>query len=283
MYFWYVVVLYPRDTIENHWNRRLAEAAITVYEGTKMRDKYIELLDGYWDQTEKLTLDELNFMEKNRQFTCEESDDQQTSYPLLGDDIYVRDKKTGRIGFLYGIAKPKWVVMFYDQHGRPEPDEFYGKDEIEIAKVNSIKTSQLKAFIRGELSAMEITQTIPVLPEEVERDEVPYELSVEDLLVGINHFINQPKMEAFSWIDALARIWDLIPVHENEVQDDSPKVTEKDILNRANMYIGDLRMSYEVSDPIEYYQEDFRSLQDLINRWVVSGGKDYPEYMVDEG
>ena len=68
MYFWYVVVLYPRDTIENHWNRRLAEAAITVYEGTKMRDKYIELLDGYWDQTEKLTLDELNFMEKNRQF-----------------------------------------------------------------------------------------------------------------------------------------------------------------------------------------------------------------------
>ena len=117
MYFWYVVVLYPRDTIENHWNRRLAEAAITVYEGTKMRDKYIELLDGYWDQTEKLTLDELNFMEKNRQFTCEESDDQQTSYPLLGDDIYVRDKKTGRIGILYGIAKPKWDVMFYDQHG----------------------------------------------------------------------------------------------------------------------------------------------------------------------
>lgn len=35
MYFWYAGVLYPRDTMENHWNRRLAEAAITVYEGLK--------------------------------------------------------------------------------------------------------------------------------------------------------------------------------------------------------------------------------------------------------
>lgn len=184
---------------------------------------------------------------------------------------------TGRIGVVEDRERTKVTLCFYDKE-YIEPEYITFKDhELKRAETPSIKTSQLRPFVRGELTLDEVSNGINHLSEYVKTDSKAYKVSAEDLLAGVNAYDGMPPEDVLKWIDTIMQFEEDLSFPESPWEDIVDEVKEKDILNLAYNELEELRWDIFEENPVELLPEDFKNLRACLEIWVKSKGKEYPE------
>lgn len=66
-----------------------------------------------------------------------------------------------------------------------------------------VKTSQLKALVRGDISLTEITNGINLLPYKAENDSNEYRISAEDIYAGVKHYDGKQIEDVYRWLNTI--------------------------------------------------------------------------------
>ena len=187
---------------------------------------------------------------------------------------------TGRIGLVEERKKTKITVCFYDEN-YIEPEQVVFKDyELKPVDAPQIKTSQLKAFVRGDLTLDQISNGVNVLSDSVKTDSKAYKITAADLLAGVNAYEEMPPEDILKWIDIIMQFEEELSFLEDPWEDVIDEVKEKDILNLVYTEFDEIRWDILEDDPVEMLPEDFKRLRDCLGTWVESKGKEYPESLV---
>lgn len=185
--------------------------------------------------------------------------------------------ETGRIGVVYSRERTKVTLEFYDQN-MAEPEMYTFKDhQLMVVDVPKFKTSQMQSFVRGEITVAEITNGTNIIQDDIETDSEIYKITVEDLLAGLNVYEGQPPEYVYRWLEALYIYEDDIFFTCEPWENIRDEVSEKDILNFAYEEVESLRWWILDEEPLELYPEDFKPLRDILETWINSKGKEYPE------
>ena len=95
---------------------------------------------------------------------------------------------TGRIGLVENRERTKVKLCFYDEN-YIEPDYVVFKDhELKPVDTPVIKTSQLGAFVRGEITLEKVSNGVNILSDYVKTDSEAYKITASDLLAGVNAY-----------------------------------------------------------------------------------------------
>lgn len=191
--------------------------------------------------------------------------------------VFAQVIATGRIGVVINRERTLVTVEFYDESS-VEPEVYDFKDyELKVMELPRIKTSQLKPFVRGEISLTEITNGVNLLPDYVEVDSKAYKITVEDLYVGVQHYEGMPVEDVYRWVDTIMTFQDDMSFPSEPWADIEDAVTEKTILDYVYGEIEALQWSIIDDEPLELTAEDFKELREPLEIWIKSNGKDYPD------
>jgi len=75
----------------------------------------------------------------------------------IEDGSYVEVIATGRVGEVVSRKKSNVIVSFYDKSFIHPEDLTFKERELKIVELSKIKTSELGAFVRGDISLTEIS------------------------------------------------------------------------------------------------------------------------------
>ncbi|MBQ0028138.1 MAG: sel1 repeat family protein [Lachnospiraceae bacterium] len=190
---------------------------------------------------------------------------------------YAKVIETGRIGVVYSRERTKVSVEFYDK-SMIEPEIFSFKDhELMVVELPRLKTSQLGPFVRGEITVSDITNGTNIIPDYIETDTKEYKITVADLLAGLNVYEGKSEEEVYSWLDTLDLFEESMSFVNDPWEEIQDAVTDKDILNLAYDEVYDLKWLILDGEFPELKPEDYAPLRNLLETWIKSEGKEYPE------
>ncbi len=187
---------------------------------------------------------------------------------------------TGRIGIVENRERTKVTVCFYDEN-YIEPETVVFKDyELMPTDTPVIKTSQLGAFVRGEITLEKVSNGVNILSDYVKTDSKAYKITASDLLAGVNAYDGMPTEDVLKWVDVIVQFEEDLSFPDDPWEDIVDEVKEKDILNLAYNDLEEIRWSIQEDNPVEMLPEDFKHLRDCLEIWVNSKGKEYPSDLV---
>lgn len=163
--------------------------------------------------------------------------------------IYAQVIATGRIGEVTYRERTKVTVEFFDKSST-DPEMITFKDyELKVVELPRMKTSQLRPFVRGEITLFDITNGVNILPEFIDTDVKAYKISVDDLYAGVKSYSDKELEDVYRWIDTLILFEDEIafPTGFGEIILDAVK--EKDILSYAYDILEDTR--WDIIDEVD--------------------------------
>ena len=187
--------------------------------------------------------------------------------------------KTGRVGVVIEQNRNKVTLDFFDKLAINIQTLTYKVDELEAVDFSTMKTSQLKEFVRGEITINEISGGSNIISEFIEIDSEPYSISVEDLLAGLNAYEGKSVDDVYLWLDTLvlfAEDMSFADITREYIEDE---VTTADILNFAFGEVESLLFRIIDEDLNVLGAEDFKDIRELLELWIKSEGKDYPDYV----
>ena len=191
--------------------------------------------------------------------------------------VYVQVIATGRIGEVIGRERTTVIVEFSDEFSiDPEVYDFKNH-ELKVVELPRLKTSQLKLLVKGEITVAELTNGVNLIPPHVEVDSKAYKVTAADLLAGVENYIGMPPEDVYRWVEAVITFSDDMYFPDNSWENIEEAVTEKDILAYAFDELENLRWMILDYDPIEMEADDFKELKDLLEIWIDSEGKEYPD------
>lgn len=184
---------------------------------------------------------------------------------------------TGRIGEVIERERTTVTVEFSDEFSI-EPEIYDFKDhELKTVELPRLKTSQLRPFVRGEITVKELTNGVNIIPETVEVDSKAYKVNAVDLLAGVENYIGMPPEDVFRWAQNLMFFADDMSLPTCLPEKIEDEVTEAAILAYAFDEIESLRWWIYDTEPLETEPEDFKDIKELLETWIKSKGKDYPD------
>ncbi|WP_139355502.1 tetratricopeptide repeat protein [Oribacterium sp. C9] len=151
--------------------------------------------------------------------------------------------------------------------------------ELESVELPPLKTSQLGAFVRGDISLSEITNGTNLLGGHIDEDSEEYRISCKDIYSGIMHYDGKTVEDIYRWINTVMKLQKVVHFPSDmggRIQD---AVTENDILYCVYNEMDDLRWEMSDYDPSEVRGEIFEILKDILKPWVESGGREYSDYI----
>lgn len=191
--------------------------------------------------------------------------------------VYAQVIATGRIGEVIGRERTTVTVEFSDEFSI-EPEIYDFKDyELKVVELPRLKTSQLKPLVRGEITVTELTNGVNLIPQYVEVDSKAYKVTAADLLAGVRNYIGMPPEDVYRWIEAVMLFSDEMSFPDSSWENIEDTVTEKDILAYAFDELEDLRWMIPDDELLEIAADDFKKLKDLLETWIKSEGKEYPD------
>ena len=191
--------------------------------------------------------------------------------------MFVQVIKSGRIGEVLKRERTLITVEFCDEFSI-DPEIYDYKDyELKVVELPRIKTSQLKPFVRGEITLTEISNGVNIIPECVEVDSKAYRITAEDLLAGVNNYDGMPPEDVYRWVSTLLFLSDDLSFPDSPWEDIEDAVTEKEILEYAYGEVEALEWEIQDDEPIELSSEAFKGIREVLEPWVKSNGKAYPD------
>ncbi|MCR5303406.1 MAG: sel1 repeat family protein [Lachnospiraceae bacterium] len=225
----------------------------------------------------------------------------------VGDGVKVN--ATGRVGMVIDTTRSEVIVSFYDKdYNKPEIQDFLKKD-VSPFDLPRIRVSEVRPYVRGELSLSKITDGVNIISDEIiddtDSDHVASAgktasgarsasgsattdsagadhhvvLSAEDLLCGLRFYKDKAPVEILMWFDTIKQINNFLDLFDvfPQIRD---AVTERDIVS----YVCDELESMEwvlldSDDDDTYLKKSLSELEDVLNVWVVSGGTEFHDYI----
>lgn len=191
--------------------------------------------------------------------------------------MFVQVVGNGRIGEVIRRERTLVTVEFCDESSIDSEVYDFKDYELKVVELPRMKTSQLKPFVRGEITFTEITNGVNLIPEYVETDSKAYKITAEDLLAGVEHYVGKSSEDVFRWLEEIMFFSDDMSFPDTPWEDIVDAVKEDDILAYAFDEIDSLRWWIVDNEPTEVNPEDFKELRELLEVWVKSAGKDYPD------
>lgn len=191
--------------------------------------------------------------------------------------VYAQVIATGRIGEVIRRERTIVTVEFSDESSI-EPEVYDFKDhELKVVELPRLKTSQLKLLVRGEKTVKELTNGVNIIPQYVEVDSKAYKVTAADLLAGVENYIGMPPEDVYRWAEAVMFLSDDMSFPDCSWENIEDAVTEKDILAYAFDELESLRWMILDDEPLEMETDDFKELKNLLETWIKSKGKEYPD------
>ena len=180
---------------------------------------------------------------------------------------------TGRIGYINDRNRNKIELRFCD-NSMINPEYIYFKaTELKSVEINMIKTSQLKALVRGELSLKELSGGTNYLWDYPEVDSKKYIATIEDLYAGYKSIKSKTPEEVIVWLDPIIQFVDEI--------DDSDKKTDYSIESEVLEYI--YQDIFELYDFVSYEDSEEPGYNDTISKWVSKTCEELQKYIESKG
>lgn len=180
---------------------------------------------------------------------------------------------TGRVGYINDRNRNKIELRFCDK-SMINPEFIYFKaTELKSVEINKIKTSQLKALVRGELSLKELSGGTNYLWDYLEVDSKKYNATIEDLYAGYKSIKYKTPEEIIAWLDPIIQFVDDI--------DDSDKKNDYSIESEVSEYI--YQDIFELYDFISYEDSEEPGYNDTISRWVSKTSEELQKYIESKG
>lgn len=184
---------------------------------------------------------------------------------------------SGRIGEVIARERKNVTVEFSDE-SCIEPEVLDFKDcELKLVELPRLKTSQLRSLVRGKTTVSELTNGVNIIPGYLEIDAKDYKINVLDLLTGVKSYVDRTPEEVYSWIENLMIFSDEMSFPCDTWENIQDAVTEKDILAYAFDEIEAIKWRIYDDELSEMSPEDFKDLKDLLEQWIESSGKEYPD------
>lgn len=191
--------------------------------------------------------------------------------------VYAQVIATGRIGEVIRRERTIVTVEFSDESSI-EPEVYDFKDhELKVVELPRLKPSQLKLLVRGEKTVKELTNGVNIIPQYVEVDSKAYKVTAADLLAGVENYIGMPPEDVYRWVEAVMFLSDDMSFPDCSWENIEDAVTEKDILAYAFDELESLRWMILDDEPLEMETDDFKELKNLLETWIKSEGKEYPD------
>ena len=191
--------------------------------------------------------------------------------------VYAQVIATGRIGKVIRRERTIVTVEFLDEFSI-EPEIYDFKDhELKVVELPRLKTSQLKPLVRGEITVKELTNGVNIIPPYVEVDYKAYKVTTIDLLAGVENYIGMPTEDVYRWIEAVMSFSDDMSFPDTSWENIEDTVTEKDILAYALNELESLLCVITDDEPLKMEAEYFKKLKLLLETWIKSEGKEYPD------
>lgn len=201
---------------------------------------------------------------------------------------------TGRIGRIKRIEKTektgklKYFLSFYDKSFiNPEITAYRG-NELRYAVTPVIKNSEVKSFVRGELTLDDITSGCNIVDGMTAKDSHAYVITAEDLFHGAMQYESKSQDDIYKWCKTILIIRESISLLDSEQWFSvltrrfkvSDEVGERDIINEAYVNLSNIDdvVCYYAADK-EMFFDAFRVLIDSLRIWIDSGGDDFSEYI----
>ena len=95
----------------------------------------------------------------------------------INDGSYVEVIATGRVGEVVTRKRSNVIVSFYDKSFIHPEDLTFKERELKVVELPKIRISELRAFVRGDISLAEISSGTNLIDERAKKDSVEYRIS----------------------------------------------------------------------------------------------------------
>ncbi len=143
---------------------------------------------------------------------------------------------------------------------------------------SDIMNIPFKSIVRGDIKISEDDNYTDIDFDEIYSniESFPYEITVDDLFAGVTTYLNSTAEEVYRWIDFLVYFEDVISFTNEIYENIEDEVKDKDILNLTYDELENLSISI-MYDDFEPSPEDLVPIKDMLEVWIKSSGKEYPE------
>ncbi|MBQ6661634.1 MAG: sel1 repeat family protein [Lachnospiraceae bacterium] len=194
---------------------------------------------------------------------------------------YVRVIETGRYGIVKSIGR-KVTVDFYRPGFCYYGTDSFSKTKLVVVESPRLKTSQLRALVRGEIDADSLTNGTGLFPSGVQKDAEAYRIKASDMLAGIETFADRDLGECLpdvlDWAGAL--LWLDEEIELPSMPECRNGISEADILACTYAYLCDIVQMTEIAEnPAEGVGEALDAIREILKVWLDSNGQEYPEIL----
>ena len=189
------------------------------------------------------------------------------------DGSIVQVIATGRIGEVISRKRSDVIVSFCDKSRIMPEDLTFKERELREVELLSIKTSQLGAFVCGDISLAEISNGTNLIYDRAEKDSEEYRISSGDIYAGVKHYEGKPAEEVYRWIDTVMALEDDMNFPDGMGKRIEDNVTDRDILSCVYEEMDELRWEICDYDPFDVAEGLLDNLKDILCTWVESGGR----------
>ena len=200
----------------------------------------------------------------------------------IEDGSYVEVIATGRVGEVVSRKRSNVIVSFYDKSFIHPEDLTFKERELKVVELPKIKTSELRAFVRGDISLAKISNGTNLIDERAKKDSDEYRISSGDIYAGVKHYEGKTVDEVIRWLDTILLLIEDMHFPEDMSRRIVDAVTEKNILAYAYNEIDELHWELSDCEQDDICKDEFCRLNYILGTWVESDGKDYSDYIKHE-
>ena len=200
----------------------------------------------------------------------------------INDGSYVEVIATRRVGEVVSRKRSNVIVSFYDKSFIHPEDLTFKERELKVVELPKIKTSELRAFVRGDISLTEISNGTNLIDDRAKKDSEEYRISTEDFYAGVKHYTGKTVDEVFRWIDTIMLLVEDMHFPEDMRRWVVDEVTEKNILAYVFDAMDELHWELSESEPYDICEDELNIFKDILGTWVESGGKEYSDFIKHE-
>lgn len=196
----------------------------------------------------------------------------------ISEGDVVRVNSINRTGIVIEITKKIALVEFYDESMVSEDEYSFDIDELEVVQAPTLKMSQLKAFIRGEITLKEISNGSNIIDVLIDKDQEESGITIDDLFVGVKKYMNvDDYSDVYAWISTFMD-------KEEDFNLNCPYdyvrkgISEYDIYNVIWEYLDDIRWDLLDECDYEFIETNFKHVYEVLDNWINK--KEYPEQVI---